>query len=158
MNLVNSEDREKEITKEVETTLRDEIIALRNEIKSLKEEIKGKEEEKIEKPIIRKVLKCYKETGVSKDLDVRRMVITPDDKYLITCSEIQLGKKPRVCVWSLDKILQKIPGARKHTQKTGELGMEKKSNRQALRKMWGKWPGDESIEELLALLDGRPHQ
>ena len=57
-----------------------------------------------------------------------------------------------------DKILQKIPGARKHTKQTGELVMEKKSNQQTLRKMWGKWPGDESIEELLALLDGRPHR
>jgi hypothetical protein len=57
-----------------------------------------------------------------------------------------------------DKILQKIPGARKHTKQIVELVMEKKSNQQALRKMWGKWPGDESIEELLALLDGRPHR
>jgi hypothetical protein len=57
-----------------------------------------------------------------------------------------------------DKILQKIPGVRKHTKLTGGLVMEKKSNQQALRKMWGKWPADESIEELLALPDGRPHQ
>jgi hypothetical protein len=57
-----------------------------------------------------------------------------------------------------DKILQKIPGARKRTKLTGELVTEKKSNQQALRKIWGKWPGDESIEELLALLDGRPQR
>lgn len=56
-----------------------------------------------------------------------------------------------------DKILQKIPTVRKRGKPTGEFVMEKKSNQEVLQKIWGKWPGDESIEELLALLDGRPH-
>lgn len=27
-----------------------------------------------------------------------------------------------------------------------------------LKEVWGKWPGDESIEELLAALDGDSHE
>jgi len=135
MTSANSENSEDTSPKEEKPKLREELVALRKEIKALKDEI-TKEEEKVEKkpqkPVIRKVLKCYKETGISKDidvrketgiikdldvrketdiikdLDVRKMVITSDNKYLITCSEIQLLKKPRVCVWSLDKILQKL--------------------------------------------------
>ncbi|MFW9864678.1 MAG: hypothetical protein ACFFEN_01140 [Candidatus Thorarchaeota archaeon] len=69
---------------------------------------KVKIEEKAQKPVIRQVLKCYRETGLSKDLDVRSMVITPNGEYLIICSELEEGEIPRVCVWSIDKILQKV--------------------------------------------------
>ncbi|MHA1986328.1 MAG: hypothetical protein ACW98D_06810, partial [Promethearchaeota archaeon] len=123
MNSTNSELSEDASLKNEEPTLKAEMVTLREEIKALREKITEEKEEAEEipqKPAIRKILKCYKKTGVkkdlvvnkdldvSKDLDVRKMVITPDNKYLITCSEIQLGKKPSVCVWSLDKILQKI--------------------------------------------------
>jgi len=111
MTSANVEKSEETSSKEEETTLRAEMVALRKEIKALKDDITKEKEEIEDKPqklVVRKVLKCYRETGISKDLDVRRMVITSDKKYLITCSEIQLGKKPRVCVWSLDKILQKL--------------------------------------------------
>ena len=57
-----------------------------------------------------------------------------------------------------DKILQRIPMVQKRAKPAGEFVLEKKSNSEALRKVWGKWPGDESIEELLALLDGRSHR
>ena len=78
-----------------------------NEEKSKAEEI-IKEEEKSQKSAILQVLKCYKKTGLSQDLDVRKMVITPNGKYLITCSEIEEGEEPKVCVWSVEKILQKV--------------------------------------------------
>lgn len=44
-----------------------------------------------------------------------------------------------------------------HFEYTDEFLIENKSNSRALRKIWGKWPGDESIDELLSALDGRPH-
>jgi hypothetical protein len=56
-----------------------------------------------------------------------------------------------------DKILQKIPKVRKRAKLAEEFLTERRSNSEALRKIWGKWPGDEPIEELLALLEGRPH-
>lgn len=96
MTSANSEKSEDTSQIEEETTLRAEMVALRKEIKALKNEITKEKEEVKENPqklVIRKVLKCYRDTGISKDLDVRRMVITSDRKYLITCSEIQLGKK-----------------------------------------------------------------
>lgn len=86
------------------------------------------------------------------------------DNFRISSEEINTIKKIKIKTplvkpfESGDKILRKIPGARKHTKQTVESVMEKKSNRQALLKMWGKWPGDESIEELLALLDGSLHR
>jgi len=62
------------------------------------------------------------------------------------------------CFKSGDEILQKIPGVRKRAKLAGEFVTEKRSNQEVLRKIWGKWPGDEPIEELLALLDGRHHR
>ena len=48
--------------------------------------------------------------------------------------------------------LQKSPGLQEHSRSTGELVIEKKFNHNALKKLWGKWPGDESIEDILAAL------
>jgi len=39
---------------------------------------------KSDKSAISKVLSCYQEIGLSQDLDIRKMVITPNGKYLIT--------------------------------------------------------------------------
>ncbi|MCK4766215.1 MAG: hypothetical protein KAW12_28730 [Candidatus Aminicenantes bacterium] len=50
-----------------------------------------------------------------------------------------------------DEVLQHIPANRDGFKFTEEFLKEKNSNR-ALKKTWGKWPGDESIEELLAAL------
>ncbi len=53
-----------------------------------------------------------------------------------------------------DELLQKIPKIRKHIKLTEEFLIKKKSNGDALRKIWGKWPGDESIDDLLVALNG----
>ena len=55
-----------------------------------------------------------------------------------------------------EEIMQEIPGI-KLFEYTDEFLIEKKSNSRALRKIWGKWPGDESIDELLSALDGISH-
>lgn len=47
-----------------------------------------------------------------------------------------------------DETLQKIPKTRKRVKFTKEFLIEEKSNSEALRRIWGKWPGDEPIEEL----------
>jgi hypothetical protein len=105
-------------------------------------------------------MKRYIFDQVLKDLKKKMVFITGPRQV---ARKLCLARKPKKIkiktplvkpFESGDKILRKIPGARKHAKQTVELVMEKKSNRQALRKMWGKWPGDESIEELLALLDG----
>lgn len=56
-----------------------------------------------------------------------------------------------------DEILQKIPKIQKHFKFAEESLIEKKSNSNALRKIWGKWPGDESIHELLSAVGNRDH-
>jgi hypothetical protein len=50
-----------------------------------------------------------------------------------------------------DEILQKIPGAQRRFKFVDEFLLEKNANT-ALKKVWGKWPGDESIDDLLAAL------
>ncbi|MFX1487669.1 MAG: WD40 repeat domain-containing protein [Promethearchaeota archaeon] len=147
MDLINSEKTEETILKKEDEYLT-ELKALRKEVNALRDEIKkekGVTQERRQKPIIRKVLKCYrafsKDRDQNKDLDVRRMVITPDDKYLITCSEIQLGETPRVCVWSLDKILQKIEKEEdilKGTLKAEDVS-EREEGKNGFKKDMGNW-------------------
>ncbi|MCP5054284.1 MAG: hypothetical protein GY940_44360, partial [bacterium] len=54
-----------------------------------------------------------------------------------------------------DEILQKIPSSQRRFQFAEEFLLEKNSTN-ALKKIWGKWPGDESIEDLLAALQQEP--
>lgn len=61
---------------------------------------------KTKKSAISKVLKCYEKGVLSQDLDIRKINITPNGKYLITCSEVAEKEKPRVCIWSIEKILE----------------------------------------------------
>ena len=69
----------------------------------LQDEVKPREFEnqkvivnnKSEQSAISQVLRCYQEIGLSQDLDIRKMVITPNRKYLITCSEVAEYQKPK---------------------------------------------------------------
>jgi len=82
----------------------------------LQDEVKPREFEnqkvvvnnKSEQSAISQVLRCYQDIGLSQDLDIRKMVITPNGKYLITCSEVAENEKPKVCVWVIEKILERI--------------------------------------------------
>lgn len=53
-----------------------------------------------------------------------------------------------------DEVLQHIPGSQKQFKFTDDYFTEKNSNK-ILKKIWGKWPGDESIDELLEALQHR---
>lgn len=53
-----------------------------------------------------------------------------------------------------DEILQRIPTKQKFFKFTEEFLKEKNSNK-VLKNIWGKWPGDEPIDELLNALEER---
>lgn len=63
---------------------------------------------KDEKSPILRVLKCSKLRVLSQDLDIRKMAITPNGKYLVTCAEMAEKEASRVCVWAIEKILEGI--------------------------------------------------
>lgn len=50
-----------------------------------------------------------------------------------------------------DEIFQRIPGTRKHF-KFVEKSLIEKNPHKSLKKIWGKWPGNESINDLLSAL------
>lgn len=55
-----------------------------------------------------------------------------------------------------DEILQTFPRSQKRLTLFNDFIAEKNANK-SLKKIWGKWPGDESITELLTALAGEPH-
>lgn len=64
------------------------------------------------KSAILNVINCHQEEPMDPSLDVRDMVTSPNDKYLITCSETKQGESPKVCVWPLENILQGMKNAK----------------------------------------------
>lgn len=42
----------------------------------------------------------------SHDLDIKDIVITQDGKYLISCGEVWQNEKPKVFIWSIEKVLE----------------------------------------------------
>lgn len=55
-----------------------------------------------------------------------------------------------------DEILQEMPRGQKSFKFYEDFVAEKNANR-VLKKIWGRWPGDESINDLLTALEERPH-
>jgi len=54
-----------------------------------------------------------------------------------------------------DEIFQQVPGAQKRFE-FAEKFLTEKSSSKALKKVWGKWPGNESIDDLLIALQQSP--
>ena len=73
------------------------------------------------------MLKCSKEGALGQDLDIRKMVITPNGKYLIACTEVAEGETAKVCVWSIEKILEGLKEPEKILKALeGSLSQDKK--------------------------------
>lgn len=68
---------------------------------------------KSKKSTIIRVLNCFKEGTLSQDLDIRKMVITPNGKYLITCAEVEEKETAKICVWSIETILEGLKKPKK---------------------------------------------
>ena len=64
------------------------------------------------KSAILNIINCHQEEPMDPSLDVRDMVTSSNDKYLITCSETKQGESPKVCVWPLENILQGMKNAK----------------------------------------------
>jgi hypothetical protein len=55
-----------------------------------------------------------------------------------------------------DEILERIPQKQKNFKFFEDFLAERNVSK-SLKKIWGKWPGDESIDELLNALEEKPH-
>lgn len=55
-----------------------------------------------------------------------------------------------------EEILRRFPGNHRKILHFGEEFFSEKNSNKALKKIWGKWPGDESINDLLSALQEKP--
>jgi len=92
----------------LEPIVQKEEVSESNGKNARKERLKSEEN----KSAILNVINCHQEEPMDPSLDVRDMVTSPNDKYLITCSETKQGESPKVCVWPLKNILQGMKNAK----------------------------------------------